>query len=183
MTSPSPQTSLPLASTLRGTLPSSGESNSVRTIKPSLIVLLLQKEVAERIVAGPGEMSLLSVSVQFYADAEIISYVGKENFYPVPEVDSAVVKITPLSSPLGKGGKRGVRFDVDEKSFFQLIKMGFSNKRKQLQNNLQSLNWEAGSMKHNYKLILEELGLNPLCRAQDLSLEDWYRLYQALEPV
>ncbi|OGE83075.1 MAG: ribosomal RNA small subunit methyltransferase A [Candidatus Doudnabacteria bacterium RIFCSPHIGHO2_01_FULL_49_9] len=134
--------------------------------KPSLIVLLLQREVAERITAGPGEMSLLSVSVQFYADAEIISYVGKENFYPKPEVDSAVVRLRVLEKP---------RLPVPEKQFFQLVKIGFSNKRKQLQNNLKGYNGGKGS-----KGVLEDIGLNPLCRAQDLSLEDWRKLYERI---
>ncbi len=197
---------------------------------PSLLVLLLQKEVAERIVAKPGQMSILSVSVQFYSDPEIIAHVGKENFYPVPEVDSAIVRLTPPSLPphqgegkgkkeflpLEGGGKEGVRewahgfrprFDVDERKFFQLVKIGFANKRKQLQNNLaaglpaatpeksgvhsypldsRALIAVEGELrgndkaKMNYKILLKDLGLNPLCRAQDLSLEDWKKLYAAL---
>ncbi|MBI4363679.1 MAG: 16S rRNA (adenine(1518)-N(6)/adenine(1519)-N(6))-dimethyltransferase, partial [Candidatus Doudnabacteria bacterium] len=181
-------------------------------LRPSLMVLLLQKEVAQRIIAGPGQMSLLAVSVQFYADPEIISFVSKENFYPKPEVDSAIVKIAPLPNPphrgegnkkeflpLEGGGEVGV---IEEKQFFQLVKIGFSNKRKQLQNNLSVLNTinfhkfrEAdfyefrddtrNKLKYiethgNYKQVLFSIGLNPLCRAQDLSLEDWGRLYNRL---
>ena len=131
--------------------------------KPSLMVLLLQKEVALRLTARPGEMSLLSVSAQFYSDLEIISTVGKENFYPVPAVDSAIVKLKVLPKSL---------FGVDEKKFFQLIKIGFSGRRKQLHNNLTS-----GLGAGNYKKILSETGLNPLIRAQDLSLEQWNKLY------
>ncbi|OGE79147.1 MAG: ribosomal RNA small subunit methyltransferase A [Candidatus Doudnabacteria bacterium RIFCSPHIGHO2_01_FULL_46_14] len=157
-------------------------------VKPSLMVLLLQKEVAQRIAAGPGKMSILSVSVQFYADPEIISFVSKDEFYPKPEVDSAVVKITPLSSPLTKGGKRGVRFDVDERKFFQLVKIGFAGKRKQLQNNLHNAPFAPSYLKRgegellatDYKQILSSLNINPLARAQDLSLQDWYGLYQKL---
>lgn len=130
--------------------------------KPQLMVLLLQKEVAERITARPGEMSLLSVSVQFYADPEIVAYVGRENFYPEPEVDSAIIKLKLLRKP---------RLEVDEKRFFQLIKIGFASKRKQLHNNLAS-----ALGKKDYKLILQKLELNPLTRAEDLSLEDWARL-------
>ena len=136
--------------------------------KPSLMVLLLQKEVALRLTARPGEMSLLSVSAQFYSDLEIISTVGKENFYPVPAVDSAIVKLKVLPKS---------RFGVDEKKFFQLIKIGFSGRRKQLHNNLTS-----GLGAGNYKKILSEIGLNPLIRAQDLSLEDWHKLYAILLP-
>ena len=136
--------------------------------KPNLMVLLLQKEVAKRITALPGQMSILSVSVQLYADPEIISHVGKENFYPVPEVDSATVRLKILSKP---------RLAVDEKEFFRLVKIGFSNKRKQLQNNLA-----AGLGKTvDYKELLVDLQLNPLTRAQDLSLVEWGRLYDKLK--
>src|SRR3989344_4706265 len=143
--------------------------------KPSLMVLLLQKEVAERLTAMPGEMSILGVSVQLYSDAEVIDYVGKDNFYPSPAVDSAIVRLRILPR---------ARFDVDEKRFFQLVKIGFSNKRKQLHNNLQVLLTKGPkneSTKEHYKKMLQDLGLNPLCRAQDLSLQDWYRLYERLK--
>jgi len=163
--------------------------------KPSLMVLLLQKEVAERIAAKPGEMSILAVSVQFYADPEIISIVSREDFYPKPDVDSAVVKIKILDKP---------RFDVDEQKFFQLVKIGFAGKRKQLQNNLQNFyspphegelegvaeqkdtatspspSSRGGELKPDHKKILESLNINPLARAQDLSLDDWARLYKVL---
>lgn len=163
--------------------------------KPVLIIFLLQKEVAERIVAEPGKMSILSVSVQFYADPEIVAYVPKENFYPMPEVDSAVVKIRPhTTTQFGVG--------VDEKKFFQLVQVGFSNKRKQLKNNLTVLTKELKNRRTNerknqrtqaqgrefrsssvhefisYRELLLSIDLNPQCRAQDLSLEDWVALYK-----
>jgi len=143
--------------------------------RPSLMVLLLQKEVAERVTAGPGAMSILSVSVQLYADPEVIDYVGKDNFYPVPEVDSAIVRLRVFPRP---------RFDVNELAFFQLIKVAFSNKRKQLHNNLQALpskGPKSERTKEQYKEVLQSLGLSPLARAQDLSLQDWYRLYERLK--
>ncbi len=162
-------------------------------LRPSLMVLLLQKEVAERIVAKPGQMSILSMSVQFYADPEIIAYVPKENFYPVPEVDSAIVKLRVLPEP---------RLDVNAGKFFQLVKIGFSNKRKQLQNNLQALlplpqslppgerkevenssplrgEGRVGVRRIDFRPLLSSIGINPLARAQDLSLEDWKKLYDA----
>src|SRR3989338_11457359 len=83
-------------------------------IKPELAVLMLQKEVAERITAKPGKMSLLAVSVQFYANAEIIKTVPRDFFWPKPEVDSAIIKITPHPSPL-LAKERG------EKEFFRLV--------------------------------------------------------------
>ena len=134
--------------------------------KPKLMVLLLQKEVAERLTARPGEMSLLSVSAQFYSDPEIISIVGKGNFYPEPLVDSAIVRLKVLPKP---------RFGVDEKKFFQFVRIGFAGRRKQLHNNLTS-----GLGAGDYKKILENSGLNPLARAQDLSMADWFKLYSAL---
>jgi len=183
----SPNSGVPQNSTqFWGGSPSSRGGGAVR---PSLMVLLLQKEVAERITAKPGDMSLLSVSVQFFADAEIISYVSKEEFYPKPEVDSAVVRLRVLPRP---------RLEVDEKKFFQLVKIGFAGKRKQLQNNLRVLPSDPNLRMHpndpnirnirmedsehsdRYKQLLSSLGLNPLARAQDLSLEDWHRLYKAL---
>ena len=132
-------------------------------IKPIMMVLMLQKEVAERITARPGQMSLLAVSVQFYAEAEIIKQVPKEFFWPEPEVDSAIIKIIP----------RQPRELVDERDFFRLVKFGFSAKRKMLKNNLaagfkmdQS---EAGSK-------IKSLGFNEKIRAQELSVDDWLKL-------
>lgn len=140
--------------------------------KPSLMVLLLQKEVAERITARPGDMSILGISVQFYGDAEIVSYVPRQEFYPVPAVDSAILKINLLASP---------RLALDEKKFFHLVKIGFSNKRKQLHNNLSAgLVSLPLTMNRDFKEILGDLTLNPLCRAEDLSIEDWGKLYHKL---
>lgn len=134
--------------------------------KPALMVLLLQEEVALRVTAAPGSMSLLTLNAQFYSVPEIIAKVDRENFYPIPEVDSAVVRFRVLASPFLK---------VDEKKFFQLAKIGFSNRRKQLHNNLA-----GGFGPRDFKKVLEEIGLNPLSRAQDLSLQDWGRLYDSL---
>ena len=93
---------------------------------PQEMILMVQKEVGERIVALDGKESILSISVKFYADPEILFYVPKENFNPIPEVDSVVIKIIR---------KKNIP-DVDIKRFFSLIKAGFSAKRKMLVNNL-----------------------------------------------
>lgn len=148
-----------------------GEREGVKG-RPSLMVLLLQKEVAQRIVAKPGEMSILSVSVQFYADPEIISVVPRAEFYPAPEVDSAVVRLRVYPHTTTRFG-----VGVDEKKFFQLVKIGFAGKRKQLHNNLAS----GFGKDRDYKKILEEIGQNPLARAQDLSMEEWEKLYKKLK--
>ena len=153
-----------------GELPLFVKERAGESSRPSLMVLLLQKEVAERITARPGQMSILSVSVQFYAQPEIVSQVSRTEFYPAPEVDSAVVKITPFPYP--PHGWEG----IDEKKFFRLVKIGFAGKRKQLHNNLAS----GLGAERDYKKILESLGLNPLARAQDLSMEHWQKLYKIL---
>src|SRR3990167_9618841 len=114
-----------------GNIPYYITSNLLRSIfekwpRPELIVLTVQKEVAKRIVVKPPDMNLLALSIQFYSDAEIISYVSKGSFRPIPKVDSAIIKLTPRDQPLL----------TDPKMFFKLIRAGFSGKRKQLVNNL-----------------------------------------------
>jgi len=136
--------------------------------KPKLLVLMLQKEVAQRIVACPGEMSLLAVSVQHYCTAKIIKEVKATNFWPVPEVDSAIIKLETRPNKFSP---------VEDKLFFRLIKVGFSAKRKMLKNNLQ------GGLVLNAKKIEEAMilaGLNVSVRAERLSLEDWYKLFAQL---
>jgi len=138
--------------------------------KPELMVLMLQKEVAERINAQPGEMSILAVSVQYYADIEIIREVKAANFWPAPKVDSAVIsfKLKPRNY-LGKN------YNLQEdKKFFRLVKFGFSAKRKMLKNNL------AGGLKIKADLageILFKHSLDKKIRAEDLSLNDWYKIF------
>ncbi len=135
--------------------------------KPELTVLMLQKEVAERIIAKPGKLSLLAISVQCYAKPEIIQIVAKENFWPEPKVDSAVVKISLYPKPFLNKEK--------EKDFFQLVKFGFSAKRKMLKNNL------AAGFKINQNEAENKItaaGFNPKIRAQELSVSDWLKLFK-----
>ncbi|MFA6534501.1 MAG: 16S rRNA (adenine(1518)-N(6)/adenine(1519)-N(6))-dimethyltransferase RsmA [Patescibacteria group bacterium] len=132
--------------------------------RPKTIVLLLQKEVAERITAGPGKMSVLAVAVQLYGEAKIAVEVGRQSFHPAPEVDSAAVVIRPW--PEAPDG-------LDEKKFWQIVKAGFAARRKQLQNNLANL---GQGDKNAVKNILIKAKLSPLARAQDLSVADWLRL-------
>ncbi len=163
-------------------------------LKPKILTLMLQKEVAERIVSRPGKMSKLAVSVQFYADAEIIDYVSKENFWPQPKVDSAIISIIPhKKSPLflispppacppkpwrrrgserGSGGEgRGGR---GERDFFQLVKYGFSAKRKMLKNNLAA----GYQIKPTEAVkLLKKADFRENIRAQELSVKDWLRLF------
>jgi 16S rRNA (adenine1518-N6/adenine1519-N6)-dimethyltransferase len=132
---------------------------------PSEMILMVQKEVAERIVAKPGQMSILAISVQYYADAEILFEVGKENFEPAPEVDSAVIRMSRITKIKEER--------IKTNDFFRIVKAGFSAKRKTLINNL------SNSL-HLDKTIIEEkiktVGLKPTVRAQELSVEDWKKL-------
>ncbi|MEI6627300.1 MAG: 16S rRNA (adenine(1518)-N(6)/adenine(1519)-N(6))-dimethyltransferase RsmA [bacterium] len=140
----------------------------VVAIKPSEMILMVQKEVAERIVAKPGELSRLGVMAQFYSEPKILFKVGREKFWPAPEVDSAVVSFK-IKTDLPK---------VDLKTFFRLVNIGFAAKRKQLQNNL------SGGLKisnEEVKVLLLGLGLNEKIRAQDLSLDNWIQLAQKIK--
>ncbi len=136
--------------------------------KPELMVLMLQKEVAERIIARPPKMSLLAVSVQFYAQPKIIRKVVAENFWPQPEVDSAIIKIDI---------NKEKSLINNEKLFFQMLKIGFSSKRKMLKNNL------AAGLKIEQKIvenILLKIGFSPKIRAEGLSVSDWQKLFANL---
>lgn len=135
--------------------------------QPESLTLMVQKEVAQRIVAKPGQMSKLSASVQYYAQAEILFAVKKENFDPPPEVDSSVIKIFNL---------RKIDKDID-KQFFKIVRAGFCARRKTLINNLSnSLHID----KQKIAADLATLGLSPQTRAQELSIENWLKLSQLL---
>ncbi len=132
--------------------------------KPELMVLMVQKEVAERICAKAGDMSVLSVSVQYYAEPEIISLVPKSDFWPVPAVNSAIIKI------------KNIKSEKVSEDFFKIVKAGFANRRKMLIKNL-------GSIVDKKKLpaLFHELGINEKVRAQELSIEQWRELTRNLE--
>lgn len=133
-------------------------------IQPKLIILLIQKEVAERICATAGKMSVLALGVQIYGQPEIVDYVSRVSFYPQPEVDSAILKI--------KNIKKDFHNDYYGK-IFRIIKIGFSSKRKTLANNLSAgLRIE----KNKASEILKKAGIDPGLRAQELGLKDWERL-------
>lgn len=131
--------------------------------KPSEMILMLQKEVAQKICAKSGEMSLLSVALQFYAEPEILFQVNKTKFFPAPKVDSAVIrlKIKSLDSR------------IDPQKFFKLVRTGFLNKRQKLKNNLKNLFPET-------EKALKSLKFNSNVRAQELDLADWQKLYFAI---
>jgi len=143
--------------------------------KPELTVLMLQKEVAERITAKPGKLSLLAISVQFYAKPEIIQIVSAENFWPKPEVGSAIVKISPHPNPQPDIGLAGLLIkEGREKDFFRLVKFGFSAKRKMLKNNLAA-GFKISQDEAENKITAA--GFNSKIRAQELSVADWLKLF------
>ncbi len=139
---------------------------------PTLMVLLLQREVAERVCAEPGDMSLLSLSVQLYADPEILRYVPASSFYPAPKVSSALVRFMVRDRPLLP--RRQIL------SFFRLAQAGFNDRRKQLHN----------AMRINLRLppdavsvLLDSAGIDGRRRAETLSIEEWGRLTTAAEGI
>ena len=136
------------------------------TLKPEMIIVMVQKEVARQITAKPGEMSLLSVGVQLYGHPRIVKYVPARSFYPAPDVDSAILKITVYPRPA---------VDVEITTFFSVVRAGFSAARKQIVN---SLAHGLELSKTEAVSLLEKAGIDPRRRAETLSIEEWGRLWQ-----
>jgi 16S rRNA (adenine1518-N6/adenine1519-N6)-dimethyltransferase len=137
------------------------------TVPPESMVLMVQKEVAEKICAKPGDMSLLSVSIQFYADPQMIQIVLAKSFFPQPKVDSAIIKLTNIKSKMPD-------YDID--IFFQIVKAGFSGPRKQLHNSI------AGGLRIEIEKAKKLLNLAKIAidrRAETLSLKEWGSIYGA----
>lgn len=138
--------------------------------KPTVIVAVVQKEVAQSIAAVPGDMSLLSVGVQLYGRPSIVKTISPRSFYPQPKVDSAIVRIDVYRDPPVKV--------ENEAAFFDVVRGGFSTPRKQLRNSLSHglriAPDEAGR-------ILDGAGIDPKRRAETLSIEEWAALYRAFE--
>jgi 16S rRNA (adenine1518-N6/adenine1519-N6)-dimethyltransferase len=132
---------------------------------PESMVLMVQKEVAQRIVARPPDMSILAVSVQFYAKPEIISYVSKKSFWPQPKVDSAILRITPLIN----ADRRLINADL----FFRIVKAGFSQPRKQLINNFSK---SLELPRKEVETWLKRNKIQPSQRAETLTLKNWLDL-------
>lgn len=135
---------------------------------PDSLTLIVQKEVARRIAAKPGEMSLLAVSVQFYADARVVCAVSRNCFWPVPNVDCAILKIDLKKE----------RPDADFAfAFFKIVKAGFSQPRKQLINNfLKKLPERAGWGREELESWMNNSGLKPELRAETLTVGQWISL-------
>lgn len=137
--------------------------------QPEVLVLMVQKEVAERICKKAGKHSILSISVQYFGEPEIVEIVSREKFDPIPDVDSAVLKIK-----IDREKRRDFEF---EKKFFRLVKIGFSNPRKTLINNLSSgFQREKSEIEEFFK----KLEFSKNTRAQELEIDDWENLMKLI---
>ena len=136
---------------------------------PSLLVVMVQYEVAQRIVAGPGDLSLLGVSIQFYGQPKIIAHVPARAFYPAPKVDSAILRVDL---------RKQVPLTPEQRdSFFRLVQAGFAERRKQLHN---SLTHHLHQKNEEVRASLTAANIDPSRRAETLSIEDWLRLWHAM---
>ncbi len=133
--------------------------------KPQCIVVMVQREVADRMCAKPGDMSLLSVSVQYYGKPKIVAKVAKGSFWPQPKVDSAVIAITDIEERQGS------------EAFFALARAGFANKRKQLWRNISD---GCQIAPEDARRAIETVTGNVQARAQELSIEQWIKLGEVL---
>jgi 16S rRNA (adenine1518-N6/adenine1519-N6)-dimethyltransferase len=134
-------------------------------LKPEIMIVMVQKEVAKNIVAKPGDLRILAISVQFYGKPEIMGYVPAGNFFPVPKVDSAILKISLYPKPL---------YPVtSEKNFFRIVRAGFCATRKQVAN---SLSQGLTIPKTEVISLLRKAGVAPQKRPETLTLEEWARL-------
>lgn len=139
------------------------------THQPELMVLLVQKEVAERICGSTGSNSFLTIMVQYFGRPEILQIVKPGSFNPPPKVDSAILKIASIKK----------RQAVDqEKFFFQVVRIGFSQKRKMLKKNLKALFLDSV-----IKQAFEQTALSLECRAEDLNLNQWLELSKNLSKI
>lgn len=142
--------------------------------KPEMMVLMVQKEVANRIVAQAPDMNLLALSVQFYGQPSVIKEVKAGNFWPEPKVDSAVIKIIIQNTNYTR---------EEERLFFRLAKMGFAAKRKMLKNNICGGLKLIGDDRKKIEDIFIKLNFLPKVRAEDLSLEDWKKLFAEVKSI
>ncbi len=136
---------------------------------PRLLVVMVQDEVAQRIVAGAGDMSLLSVSVQFYGQPRIVARVPARAFYPAPKVDSAILRIDTFDQPPLTRRERD--------SFFRIVQAGFAERRKQLHN---ALTHHLHRKNEEIRACLLAAGIDPSRRAETLSIPEWLNLWKAL---
>ena len=141
--------------------------------KPSVAALLVQKEVAERICAKPGDLSILAIASQIYANAELGQIVERDFFTPAPKVDSQVVILKAREQNLIEKFNLENNCQVSEKEFFRIVKAGFAAKRKKI---AKSLSANLAISKERTAEILEKCKISPDLRAQDLNIEEWLKI-------
>ena len=132
--------------------------------QPNMMVLMVQHEVAKRIIANDKKESILSISVKAYGEPKMVMKVPARYFSPAPKVDSAIIKISNISRKLFKQNSQGRSLRNFEERFWEIIHAGFAHKRKKLSNNLKKTT------------VQERPGQWRNARAEDLSLQDWINL-------
>jgi len=142
--------------------------------KPVRMVVMVQKEVADRMMAKPGDMGLLSVICQLYASVERVTNVKPGSFHPPPQVDSTVLRFDPI--PVSRKKLR----PLEAEAIVRLAKAGFANRRKQLSNNLASARIIGAE---RTRQILKKLKLPETARAQELSVGDWISMYRSISKL
>lgn len=141
--------------------------------KPSIAALLVQKEVAERICAKSGDLSVLSIASQIYADCELGQFVPRELFTPPPKVDSQVVILKILEKNKLECFNEQNNTKISEKQFFRIVKAGFTARRKKI---LKALSANLALSKEQTIEILTQAKVSPDARAQELTIENWLEI-------
>jgi 16S rRNA (adenine1518-N6/adenine1519-N6)-dimethyltransferase len=147
-------------------------------VRPKLMVVTVQLEVARRITAEPGDMSLLAVSVQFYGRPRIVTRIKASAFYPSPQVDSAVVRIDLDDHPFVEVDNAESPSTSSGLRFFEVVRAGFAQRRKQLRNALSA---ELALPASEVAQALRGVGVNPKRRAQTLSVEEWVKVWKEMQ--
>jgi 16S rRNA (adenine1518-N6/adenine1519-N6)-dimethyltransferase len=136
------------------------------SLKPSLMVVMVQKEVGQSIVAAPGQLNILAISLQLFTVPEIVDNVPSDSFYPEPKVDSVIVRFSMLPKPVVN--------ITDTEDFLHFVRCGFSAPRKQLRNSLSKGLQKKPS---DISPVLEEARIEPQRRPETLSIKEWEKLY------
>ena len=139
--------------------------------RPKTLVLLVQREVADQIVARNGKGSILSHAVSVYGVPDVVARVPRGAFVPMPSVDSAILRVARITDPFSN--------DAERTNFFDVLKTGFSSKRKQLINTLSA--GKLGLTKQDVAGILEKLSIHPSARPEDLTTKQWAKIAQLVQ--